>query len=144
MQKSKHAQKGREIYEGMVGRVSDAKWSRLQRACNLANVPMDYQSIKILVELGKVSSHLVHTVLALKVHNSEPCPVDALTSGSAILKRIKGMGIKPNRSTVYRWFYRLRTEFKATNQYDASITALVMLQAQIYLHKKRTIQHGTH
>lgn len=126
----------------MIGRVSDAKWSRLQRACDLAGVPLDYQSIKILVELGKVSSHLVHTVLALKVHKPETCPVDALTSGSAILKRIKGMGIKPNRSTVYRWFYRLRTDFKEANQYDASITALVMLQALIYQHKHRSIRHG--
>lgn len=126
----------------MIGRVSDAKWSRLQRACNLAGVPMDYQSIKILVELGKVSSHLVHTVLALKVHKPEPCPVDALTSGQTILKRIKSLGIRPNRSTVYRWFYRLRTEFRATNQYDANITALVMLQALIYLHKQRSIRHG--
>ena len=141
MQKSKHAP--REIYEGMVGRVSDAKWSRLQRACNLANVPMDYQSIRMLVELSRVSSHLVTNVLALKVHKPEPCPVDALTTGSAILKMIKAMGIRPNRSTVYRWFYRLGTEFKATNHYDASITALVMLQAQIYLHKQRSITHGT-
>ena len=142
MQKSKHAPRAREIYEGMIGRVSDARWSRLQRACDLANVPMDYQSIKILVELGKVSSHLVSNVLALKVHKPEPCPVDALTSGQTILKRIKSLGIRPNRSTIYRWFYRLRTEFKATNQYDASITALVMLQAQIYQHKHRSIRHG--
>ena len=140
MQKPKYAP--REIYEGMIGRVSDSKWSRLQKACNLANVPMDYQSIGMLVELGKVSSHLVSNVLALKVHNPETCPVDALTSGSAILRRIKSLGIRPNRSTVYRWFYRLRTEFKATNQYDASITALVMLQALIYKHKQRTITHG--
>ena len=126
----------------MIGRVSDAKWSRLHRACNLAGVPLDYQSIKILVELGKVSSHLVTNVLALKSQKPEPCPVDALTSGSAILKMIKAMGIKPNRSTVYRWFYRLRTEFKATNQYDVPITALVMLQAQIYKHKQRSIKHG--
>lgn len=141
MQKSKHAP--RQIYEGMIGRVSDAKWSRLQRACNLAGVPMDYQSIRMLVELGKVSNHLVSNVLALKVHKPEPYPVDALTSGSAILRQIKSLGIRPNRSTVYRWFYRLRTEFKATNQYDANITALVMLQAQIYKHKHRTITHGT-
>ena len=125
------------------GRVSDSKWSRIQRACNLAGVPLDYQSLKILVELGKVSSHLVTNVLALKSQQPEPCPVDALTSGQTILRRIKGMGIKPNRSTVYRWFHRLRTEFKATNQYDASITALVMLQAQIYKHKQRSITHGT-
>lgn len=141
MQKPKYAP--REIYEGMVGRVSDAKWSRLQRACNLAGVPLDYQSIRILVELSKISNHLVSNVLALKVQKPEPCPVDALTSGQTILRRIKAMGIRPNRSTVYRWFYRLRTEFKATNHYDASITALVMLQALIYKHKQRSITHGT-
>lgn len=141
MHKSKHAP--REIYENMIGaRVSDSKWSRLQRACNLADIPLDYQAIKILVELSKVSSHLVSNVLALKNHKPEPCHIDAVTSGETILRRIKSLGIRPDRSTIYRWFYRLRTEFKATNQYDASITALVMLQALIYQHKQRGIKHG--
>ena len=125
------------------GRVSDSKWSRIQRACTLANIPLDYQAIKILVELSKVSSHLVSSVLGLKNHKPEPCQVDAVTSGEAILRQIKGMGIKPNRSTVYRWFYRLKVEFKATNHYDASITALVLLQALIYKHKNRSIRYGS-
>ena len=123
------------------GRISDSKWSRLQRACDLANVPLDYQSIKLLVELSKVSSHLVSNVLSLK-NKVEPCQVDALTSGKTILTRIRNLGISPNRSTVYRWFYRLKVEFKATNYYDANVTALVMLQALIYQHKQRSIRHG--
>ena len=141
MQKSKHAP--REIYENMIGgRVSDAKWSRLQRACTLADIPLDYQSIRMLVELSKLSSHLVNNLLTLKINKQEPCPVDGLTSGETILRQIKGMGIKPNRSTVYRWFYRLKVEFKNTNMYDSSITALVLLQALIYKHKNRSIGYG--
>lgn len=144
MQKSKYAKNTlREIYEDMVGgRISDAKWSRIHRACTYADISLDYDSIKILVDLSRVSSHLVSNVLSLKVYGHEPCPVDALTSGQTILKRVKGMGINPDRSTVYRWFYRLKTEFKSSNQYDSSITALVLLQALIYKHKHRGIKHG--
>lgn len=102
---------------------------------------MDAQSMKLLFQLRKVSPHLVSNVLALKA--SQPDPVGATSStGKEVFKKIKAMGINPDLSTLYRWFYKVGVHFSASTIYDAPTVALVLLQAQIYLMKKKRINYG--
>lgn len=145
MRKPKRAKQpytARTIYEAFNGeRVTDSHWSRINKACHMAGITMDAQSMKLLFQLRKVSPHLVSNVLALKC--SQPDPVGATSSaGKEVFKKIKAMGVNPNLSTLYRWFYRLGVDFSASTIYDAPTVALVLLQAQIYLMKKKRINYG--
>jgi len=107
----------------------------------MAGVAMDTQSIKLLFQLRKISPHLVSNVLSLKC--SQPDPVGATSStGKEVFKKIKAMGINPDLSTLYRWFYKVGVHFSASTIYDAPTVALVLLQAQIYLMKKKRINYG--
>jgi len=143
MRKSNRAYNStRSIYESYNGaRVSDSFWSKLTRACRVANVPLDSESVRLLFELRKVSSHLVSNVLMIKGHL--PTNVAATpTTGKQLYQRVSELGIAPNLSTFYRWFYRLGLEFRSDTIYDSNAVALVLLQAYIYKFKQRRLSNG--
>lgn len=131
----------RVIYESMLGqRVSDSQWSRITNACRMVGITMDTESIKLLLQLRKVSPQFVYNILALKA--SQPDPVSATScTGKEVFTKIKTMGINPDLSTMYRWFYKAGVEFSASTIYDAPTVALVLLQAQIYLMKQKRIKY---
>jgi len=132
----------RTIYESLLGkRVSDSNWSRLTTACKLSGIILDYTALKLLVDLKKISPQLVSNVLALKASQPDPIPATSMTGGE-VFDRIRQLGIKPATSTLYRWFYKVGVEFGASTVYDAPTVALVLLQAQIYLMKKKRINYG--
>ena len=107
----------------------------------MAGIPLDINSLEMISRLRKISPHLVSNVLALKA--SQPDPVGATSStGKEVFKKIKAMGINPDLSTLYRWFYKVGVHFSASTIYDAPTVALVLLQAQIYLMKKKRINYG--
>lgn len=146
MQKSKTTAKKsftpREVYESLLGRrVSDTKWSRLSRACELANLPLEQKTLKLLVDLGRLSSHVVYSVLSLKQTDVEPVSAESST-GRQVIQQIREMGINPDISTMYRWFHRIKTTFALDMEYDAPTVSLVKLQALIYKHKKRRVKNG--
>lgn len=130
------------LYESYNGaRVSDSFWSKLTRACRVANVPLDSESVRLLFELRKVSSHLVSNVLMIKDY-FPPKVAATPTTGKAIYARVSELGISPNLSTFYRWFYRLGLEFKSNTLYDPNTVALVLLQAYIYKFKQRRLNNA--
>lgn len=132
----------RTIYESLLGkRVSDSNWSRLTTACKQSGIVLDYTALKLLVDLKKISPQLVSNVLALKASQPDPLPATSMT-GAEVFKRVKELGIKPSTSTLYRWFYKVGVEFSASTIYDSPTVALVLLQAQIYLMKKKRINYA--
>lgn len=144
MRKSNRAYNStRSIYESYNGaRVSDSYWSKLTKACRAADVPLDGESVRLLFELRKVSSHLVANVLMVKEHLPITSPTTSPTTGKAIYQRVSELGISPNLSTFYRWFYRLGLEFKSDTLYDSNAVALVLLQAYIYKFKQRRLTNA--
>ena len=144
MRKSNRAYNStRSIYEYYNGaRVSDSYWCRLTKACRVADVPLDGESVKLLFQLRKVSSHLVSNVLMIKGHLPTTSPTTSPTTGKAIYQRVSELGISPNLSTFYRWFYRLGLEFRSETLYDPNTVALVLLQACIYKFKQRRLSNA--
>ena len=138
---------GRIIYETLTSkRCSDSHWSKIKRLATTANIPLDRDGLKVVVELRKINpryfnlfpdiqDQLSHSQIGQLIGQ-----LGSSCSGQKLVSIIKNhLDLRPDITTIYRWFYRAGTTFKSGQLYDRNICMIVLTNALIYKAKKQRI-----
>ena len=129
----------RAIYETLINRrCSDTHWSKIKKLATTADIPLDNDGLKVVVNLRKVNPRYFNLYpeirnqlgeIGLKVSGELGLGI----TGENLIKLINNsLNISPDITTVYRWFYRANTTFKRKQWYDRKTSMMVLTNALIY------------
>ena len=129
----------RAIYESLISqRCSDSHWSKIKKLAVTADIPLDNDGLKVIVNLRKVNPRYFNLYPEIKNHLTDygQSITGELGTGATGEKLIKvitnSLGIAPDITTIYRWFYRSNTTFKRNQWYDRKTAMMVLTNALIY------------
>jgi hypothetical protein len=136
----------RAIYETLINRrCSDTHWSKIKKLATTADIPLDNDGLKVIVNLRKVNPRYFNLYpeirnqlgeIGLKVSGELGLGI----TGENLIKLINNsLNISPDITTVYRWFYRANTTFKRKQWYDRKTAMMVLTNALIYKAKTHRI-----
>jgi hypothetical protein len=123
----------RAIYETLINRrCSDTHWSKIKKLATTADIPLDNDGLKVIVNLRKVNPRYFNLYpeirnqlgeIGLKVSGELGLGI----TGENLIKLINNsLNISPDITTVYRWFYRANTTFKRKQWYDRKTAMMVL------------------
>ncbi|MFM6024313.1 MAG: hypothetical protein ACKPCG_22130 [Dolichospermum sp.] len=136
----------RAVYETLIGqRCCDSHWSKIKRLANTADIPLDNDGLKVIVNLRKLNPRYFN--IYPEIQNQLTDYGKTITgelglgiSGENLVKLINNsLNINPDITTVYRWFYRSNTKFKRKQWYDRKTAMMVLTNALIYKAKTQRI-----
>ena len=135
---------GRIIYETLLNkRCSDSHWSKVKRLAGLASIPLDRDGLKVIVELRKLNPRYfnLYPDIQYQLSNSQiSSDLGSFCSGEKLVEVIRNqLNLNPDKTTIYRWFYRSGTNFKLGQMYDRNICTIILSNALIYKAKKQRI-----
>ncbi|MFN4845888.1 MAG: hypothetical protein ACK6A9_14100 [Dolichospermum sp.] len=136
----------RAIYETLINRrCSDTHWSKIKKLATTADIPLDNDGLKVIVNLRKVNPRYFNLYpeirnqlgeIGLKVSGQLGLGI----TGENLIKLINNsLNISPDITTVYRWFYRADTTFKRKQWYDRKTAMMILTNALIYKAKNHRI-----
>ncbi|MGM3309822.1 hypothetical protein ACSQ6I_28270 [Anabaena sp. WFMT] len=135
----------RIIYEAINGRCSDSHWSKIKKLAATADIPLDREGLKVIVNLRKINPRYFNLYPQIKNQLTEygQSITGELGTGATGEKLIKvitnSLGISPDVTTIYRWFYRSGTNFKKSQWYDRKTAMMILTNALIFKAKKYRI-----
>jgi hypothetical protein len=137
-------EQSRIIYETLIGkRCSDSHWSRVKRLATLASIPLDRDGLKVIVELRKTNPRFfnLYPDIQYQLTNSQiGSDLGSCCSGEKLVEVIKNhLNLNPDKTTIYRWFYRSGINFKSGQLYDRNICMIILTNALIYKAKKQRL-----
>ncbi|MFM6395047.1 MAG: hypothetical protein ACKPFH_21715 [Dolichospermum sp.] len=112
---------------------------------NTADIPLDNDGLKVIVNLRKLNPRYFN--IYPEIQNQLTDYGKTITgelglgiSGENLVKLINNsLNINPDITTVYRWFYRSNTKFKRKQWYDRKTAMMVLTNALIYKAKHHRI-----
>ncbi|MDK2412268.1 hypothetical protein QHH11_15930 [Aphanizomenon sp. PH219] len=129
----------RAIYESLISqRCSDSHWSKIKKLAVTADIPLDNDGLKVIVSLRKLNPRYFNLYPEIKNHLTDygQSITGELGTGATGEKLIKvitnSLGIAPDITTIYRWFYRSNTTFNRKQWYDRKTAMMVLTNALIY------------
>ena len=129
----------RAIYESLLNsRCSDSHWSKIKKLATTADIPLDNDGLKVIVNLRKVNPRYFNLYPEIKNHltdygQSITGELGTGATGENLVKLInQKLNISPDVTTIYRWFYRSNTTFKRKKFYDRKTAMMVLTNALIY------------
>jgi hypothetical protein len=136
----------RAIYETLIGqRCCDSHWSKIKRLAKTADIPLDKDGLKVIVNLRKLNPRYFNLYPDIKSQltdygQSITGELGLGISGENLIKLINNsLNITPDITTVYRWFYRSSTKFKRKQWYDRKTAMMVLTNALIYKAKSHRL-----
>ncbi|MFM6005291.1 MAG: hypothetical protein ACKPB7_18810, partial [Sphaerospermopsis kisseleviana] len=115
----------RAVYETLIGnRCSDSHWSKIKRLAKSADIPLDKDGLKVIVNLRKINPRYFNIYPEIQHQLTEfgktiTGELGLGISGENLVKLINNsLNINPDVTTIYRWFYRSQTTFKGKQWYD--------------------------
>lgn len=136
----------RTIYEALLGkRCSDTHWSKIKRLANTADIPLDQEGLKVIINLRKLNPRYFNLYPEIKNQltdygQSLSGELGAGIKGEGLVKLINSqLNINPDITTIYRWFYRSGTNFKKSQWYDRKTAMMVLTNALIFKAKKQRL-----
>ena len=136
----------RTIYETLInGRCSDSHWSKIKRLATAADIPLDSDGLKVIVNLRKLNPRYFNLYPEIKSHltaygQSITGELGTGATGENLVKLInQKLNISPDITTVYRWFYRSNTTFKRKQWYDRKTSMMILTNALIFKAKKQRL-----
>lgn len=130
----------RVLYESMYGiRISDTTWITVKKTLAKAGLEINEQNLSKIAIYKKSSPHLnlkddeYRDLLTLHESLLEHLP-DFLT-GVTFDIWLKNNGIKPHKSTIYRWFEVTGNTYSDANKYTKEALKIVVFKAAIWLYK---------
>mgnify|MGYP006269196483 CR=1 FL=1 len=135
---------GRIIYETLLNkRCSDSHWSKIKRLATTANIPLDADGLKVIVQLRKVNPRYfnLYPDIQYQLTNCQiGSDIGTFCSGARLVEVIKKqLNLTPDKTTIYRWFYRSGIKFKSSQLYDRPTSMIILTNALIYKAKKQRI-----
>jgi hypothetical protein len=139
-------EQSRTIYETLINqRCSDSHWSKIKKLANTADIPLDKDGLKVIINLRKLNPRYFNLYPEIKNQLTDygetlSGELELGVTGEKLIKLINdSLNISPDITTVYRWFYRSGTNFKKTQWYDRKIAMMVLTNALIFKAKKHRI-----
>ena len=136
----------RAIYETLIGRrCCDSHWSKIKKLANTADIPLDKDGLKVIVNLRKLNPRYFSIYPEIKHHLTEfgqsiTGELGTGATGENLVNLInQKLNISPDITTVYRWFYRSNTTFKRKQWYDRKTSMMILTNALIYKAKNHRI-----
>lgn len=136
----------RAIYETLIGqRCCDSHWSKIKKLSRAADIPLDKDGLKVIVNLRKLNPRYFNIYPEIQHQLTEygqsiTGELGLGISGENLVKLINNsLNISPDITTVYRWFYRSSTKFKRNQWYDRKTAMMVLTNALIYKAKSHRI-----
>jgi hypothetical protein len=129
----------RAIYESLINsRCSDSHWSKIKRLAKTADIPLDSDGLKVIVNLRKLNPRYFN--LYPEIQHQLTDYGQSITgelglgiTGEKLIKLINdSLNISPDITTVYRWFYRSNVTFKRKQWYDRKTAMMILTNALIY------------
>lgn len=136
----------RAIYETLINRrCSDTHWSKIKKLATTADIPLDNDGLKVIVNLRKVNPRYFNLYPEIRNQLGEiglevSGELGLGITGENLIKLINNsLNISPDITTVYRWFYRADTTFKRKQWYDRKTAMMILTNALIYKAKNHRI-----
>ncbi len=136
----------RAIYETLINRrCSDTHWSKIKKLATTADIPLDNDGLKVIVNLRKVNPRYFNLYPEIRNQLGEiglevSGELGLGITGENLIKLINNsLNISPDITTVYRWFYRADTTFKRKQWYDRKTSMMILTNALIYKAKNHRI-----
>lgn len=136
----------RAIYETLIGqRCCDSHWSKIKKLAKTADIPLDNDGLKVIVNLRKLNPRYFNIYPEIQHQltdygQSITGELGLGVTGENLVKLInQKLNISPDITTVYRWFYRSNTTFKRKKFYDRKTAMMVLTNALIYKAKTHRI-----
>ena len=136
----------RAIYETLIGRrCCDSHLSKIKKLANTADIPLDKDGLKVIVNLRKLNPRYFSIYPEIKHHLTEfgqsiTGELGTGATGENLVNLInQKLNISPDITTVYRWFYRSNTTFKRKQLYDRKTSMMILTNALIYKAKNHRI-----
>ncbi|MBD2296861.1 MAG: hypothetical protein VKL60_18040 [Sphaerospermopsis sp.] len=139
-------EQSRTIYETLINqRCSDSHWSKIKKLANTADIPLDKDGLKVIINLRKLNPRYFNLYPEIKNQLTDygetlSGELGLGVTGEKLIKLINNsLNISPDITTVYRWFYRCGTKFKKSQWYDRQTAMMVLTNALIFKAKKHRI-----
>jgi hypothetical protein len=129
----------RAIYESLISqRCSDSHWSKIKRLANTADIPLDSDGLKVIVTLRKLNPRYFNLYPEIQHQLTDygqtiSGELGLGITGDKLINLINNkLGISPDVTTIYRWFYRSGVNFKHSQWYDRKTAMMILTNALIY------------
>lgn len=136
----------RAVYETLIGqRCCDSHWSKIKRLAKTADIPLDQDGLKVIVNLRKLNPRYFNLYPEIQQQLTDygqtiTGELGLGLTGEKLINVINNsLHIAPDITTIYRWFYRSGTKFKTTQWYDRKTAMMVLTNALIFKAKKYRI-----
>jgi hypothetical protein len=137
----------RIIYETLIkSRCSDSHWSKVKGLAAAADIPLDRDGLKVLIQLRKLNPRYFNLYpqiqpYLIRLGESISGGIVRGASGLEIIRIIRSeLKITPNYSTVTRWFTRAGLKFRHDNFYDKQSCMIVLSSALIFKAKQARLR----
>jgi hypothetical protein len=139
-------EQSRLVYEALTNkRCSDSHWSKIKQLASTADLPLDRDGLKVIINLRKINPRYFNLYPQIKTQLTDYGRTISGELGRGIsgenlvnLIRIK-LNISPDITTIYRWFYRSGTAFKKSQWYDRKTAMMVLTNALIFKAKQNRL-----
>lgn len=134
-------EEARVIYETLLGaRCSDSNWAKTKKTMDACGLPKDYDGFSTLIGLRKCCPRYFRKYAEIKekltaISKEIKPKVPPVVTGGEFVNILAKCGIKPNQSTISRWF-KNHGGFKANKQYDTHTIYCILGCAFIYKARK--------
>jgi hypothetical protein len=136
----------RLIYETLLDkRCSDSHWSKIKKLATVTDIPLDKDGLKVIINLRKLNPRYFNLYPEIQNHltafgETAAGELGLGATGDKLINLINNrLGISPDVTTIYRWFYRSGTNFKKSQWYDRKTAMMVLTNALIFKAKKQRI-----
>ncbi|MFM6153048.1 MAG: hypothetical protein ACKPE3_08585 [Sphaerospermopsis kisseleviana] len=136
----------RAIYETLIGnRCCDSHWSKIKKLAKIADIPLDQDGLKAIVDLRKINPRYFNLYPEIKHQLTDygktiTGELGPGISGEKLVDLINNsLSINPDITTIYRWFYRSNTKFKKAQWYDRNTAMMIVTNALIYKAKNHRL-----
>jgi hypothetical protein len=127
----------REVYEAFLGdRIGDTTWRSLKKFLKESGLDLDANNLHHYANLRKrypklSLSPLEFRSLLASVDNAKKL-LPELISGEEFIRLIVSQGVKPDISTIYRWFKQAGSQYKKTAYYSNEVIFSVIYRAVVW------------
>jgi hypothetical protein len=136
----------RTIYEVLIDRrCSDSHWSKIKKLATTADIPLDKDGLKVIINLRKINPRYFNLYPQIKPHLTDmgqtlSGEISTGITGDKLVSLIHNkLNISPDITTIYRWFYRSGTAFKKSQWYDRKTAMMILTNALIFKAKQHRL-----
>jgi hypothetical protein len=137
----------RIVYETLIkSRCSDSHWSKVKGLAAAADIPLDRDGLKVLIQLRQLNPRYFNLYpqiqpYLIRLGESVSGGIVKGANGLEIVEIInQELKINPDYSTVTRWFRRAGLQFRRNDFYDKQSCMIILTNALIFKAKQARLR----